>query len=41
MGESIRIARGLTRREFLGLVVAGAGATMLGGCGGGDGGGGC
>jgi len=40
MGESIRIARGLTRREFLGLAAAGAGATMLGGCGGGGGSGG-
>jgi ribose transport system substrate-binding protein len=38
MSERIRIARGLTRREFLGLTAAGAGATMLGGCGGGGGG---
>lgn len=35
MSKRIRIARGLTRREFLGLAAAGAGATMLGGCGGG------
>src|SRR5829696_5439146 len=40
MGESIRIARGLTRRRFLGLAAAGAGATMLGGCGGSGGSGG-
>lgn len=38
MSERIHIARGLTRREFLGLAAAGAGATMLGGCGGGGGG---
>jgi ribose transport system substrate-binding protein len=37
MSDRIRIARGLTRREFLGLAAAGAGATMLGGCGGGGG----
>ncbi len=37
MSERIHIARGLTRREFLGLAAAGAGATMLGGCGGGGG----
>jgi len=33
------VARGITRRRFLGLAAAGAGATMLGGCGAGSGGG--
>ena len=38
--SSVKVARGISRREFLGLAAAGAGAVMLGGCGGGGGGGG-
>ena len=39
MGRGSLVARGITRRRFLGLAAAGAGATMLGGCGAGSGGG--
>ena len=39
MGRGSLVARGMTRRKFLGLAAAGAGATMLGGCGAGPGGG--
>ena len=39
MSNDIRIARRISRREFLGVAAAGAGVALLGACGGGGGGG--
>jgi ribose transport system substrate-binding protein len=40
LSNDIRVARRISRREFLGVAAAGAGVALLGACGGGGGGGG-